>query len=72
MAIDIECELYEKIIENQSLWSSERKISRKIVGIHSINAVIALMSQMEVLTKKLDNQTQNVSIVHQPTPVCEG
>lgn len=49
----------------------KRKTQRKIAYIHNVDAVIALIAQIEVLTKKLGNITQNISMVHYPAPFCK-
>lgn len=50
----------------------ERKISRKIIGIHNIDSVISLVAHLEILTRKLDKLTQNMSMMHKLTQVCVG
>ncbi|XP_022859682.1 uncharacterized protein LOC111380372 [Olea europaea var. sylvestris] len=65
-------DLYERIAENQSMWPIDRKTPRKTAGRHNVDAVIALATQMEVLTMKMDNLSQSVNMVHQSPPVCEG
>lgn len=52
------------------MWLSDRKITKKIAWVHKIYAAIALAAHMEALTKKLDNLSQTVNIIHQSTPIC--
>lgn len=40
--------------------------------MHSIDAMTALVAQTEVITKKLDNLSQLINMVHQPPLVCVG
>lgn len=54
------------------MWLRERQLIKKIASIPNINVVTSLVVQIEVLTKKLDNLAQNVIMIYQPTPVCEG
>lgn len=63
-------QLYERIVENWSMWPIERKISRKTTTIHNVDTFPALVAQIEIITMKMDNLAQNVSMVHQPTPIC--
>lgn len=48
------------------MWSTKSKALRKIVVMYNIDIVIALKARKEAITKKLNNLTQNVGIVHQP------
>ncbi|XP_022846187.1 uncharacterized protein LOC111368910 [Olea europaea var. sylvestris] len=64
--------LFERIAENQANWLTDREAPRKIVGLHNVDAVTALVAQMEAITKKLDTLTQFVHMVQHPAPVCAG
>ncbi|XP_022860049.1 uncharacterized protein LOC111380654 [Olea europaea var. sylvestris] len=72
MAINVDdaYELYERIAENQSMWPSDKEVSRKTTGIYNVDAVIALTAQMEAITRKLDSLTHSVNMVQTPTPKC--
>lgn len=37
--IDEADELYERIVENQSMWPSERKTTSKTAGVHNVDVV---------------------------------
>ncbi|XP_022843463.1 uncharacterized protein LOC111367018 [Olea europaea var. sylvestris] len=71
MAINVDdaYELYERIAENQSMWSSNKEVLRKITVIYNVDAVIALTAQMETITRKLDSLTQTVNMVSQQKSV---
>ncbi|XP_022883647.1 uncharacterized protein LOC111400465 [Olea europaea var. sylvestris] len=70
--VDEAYDLYEKIAKNQLMWPTDREAPWKTSGLHNVDAVTALVAQMEVLTMKMDNLSKLVNIVHQSSHVCEG
>ncbi|XP_022891701.1 uncharacterized protein LOC111406521 [Olea europaea var. sylvestris] len=58
--------LFERIAENQANWLTDREAPRKAARLHNVDAVTALATQMEVITKKLDTLTQSVHMVQHP------
>lgn len=63
---------YERTVENQLMWPTDREAPRKITGVYNADAMTTLAEQMEVLTRKMDNLSHSVNMVHQSPPVCEG
>lgn len=49
MNIDENYDLYEKIVENQSMWPTNMNNPKK-AGIYNVDAVTTLVAQMKVLT----------------------
>lgn len=47
-------ELLDKMASNNFNWQSERGVVRKPVGIHQVDAITSLASQVEMLTRKID------------------
>lgn len=65
MTIEDAHELYDRITENHINWPIAINFLKKSVGVHNIDAVTALASQMEVITKKLDSLTRSINMLHQ-------
>lgn len=72
MDVDDAYELYERIVETQSMWPNDKEVHKKIVGIHNVDAMTALEARMEAIMKKLDTLTHSVNMVQTPTLVCTG
>ena len=59
-------ELLEEMASNRCQWQSDRAMSRKVVGVHEIDAIAAIRAQLALLTKKLD--ATNVSTIQAQNP----
>lgn len=46
------------------MWLTDQDILKKSARVHNIDAIIAPAQQMEVLTKKLDNLSQTMSMAY--------
>lgn len=65
MDIDDAHELYKRIVVNQANQLTDKDFSNKSVSIHNIEAMTTLATQIKVVTKKLDNLTPSMNMVHQ-------
>ena len=63
-------ELLEEMASNSYQWQSDRAMSRKVVGVHEIDAISAIHAQLALLTKKLD--VTNVSAIQTQNLPYEG
>ncbi|CAA2989822.1 probable mitochondrial-processing peptidase subunit beta, mitochondrial, partial [Olea europaea subsp. europaea] len=70
--LDNALDLFERIVENQSMRLSDMEVMRKTTGIYNVDVVTALTVQMEVITRNLDSLTYSVNIVQTPAPKCTG
>lgn len=62
--------LFERIAENQGNQPKNKKAPSKVVGMHNVDIVTALVAQVGAIMKKLDTLTQSMHIVQHPAPIC--
>lgn len=49
--------------------AERQKVPRKEYGIHNVDIMTALATQIEVIVKKLNNPTQSINMVHELAPI---
>ncbi|XP_062103987.1 uncharacterized protein LOC133815123 [Humulus lupulus] len=63
-------DLLEEMANNNQQWPSERGNSKKVAGLHEIDAISKLTAQVEALTKQLQGSTM-AALVMQAQTMCE-
>ena len=56
---------------NAYQWPSKRNTPRKIVGVHELDILTNLSSQVAILAKQMSSLTAQANVIRTPTEACD-
>jgi len=70
-SLDDAYNLLEEMAANAYQWPYERNISKKVLGVHELDILTTLSSQVASISKQVSSLTNQVNAINTPTETCD-